>query len=51
MVERPKIKAYHARDEGENPRHSVHSPFVKMSRCMLEIVLFLPGIGKEQETA
>ena len=38
-------------DVGDNPLHSVHSPLVKMSRCMLSIVLFLWGIGKEQETA
>ena len=49
VVERPKSQARQARDERENPPHSVHSPFVKMSRCMLSIVPFLSGIGKEQE--
>jgi hypothetical protein len=51
VVERPRTQACHACDERENPLHSVHSPFVKMSRCTLSIVLFLWGIGKEQETA
>src|SRR5947209_7073703 len=41
VVERLKTQACQARDERENPLHSVHSPFVKMSRCMLSIVLFL----------
>jgi hypothetical protein len=30
--------------------HSVRYPFVKMSECMLAILLFLFGIGKKQET-
>jgi hypothetical protein len=32
VVERLKVKACQTRDEGENPRHSVRYPFVKMSR-------------------
>jgi len=51
VVERPKTQACPARDERKNPLHSVHFPFLKMSRCMLSIVRFLWGIGKEQETA
>jgi len=50
LVERLKTKACQPRDEGENPMHSDHSPFVKMCESMLEIVLFLWEIGKEQET-
>jgi hypothetical protein len=49
LLERLKTNACQALQEGENPLHSVHSPLVKMSRCMLSIVLFLSGIGKEQE--
>jgi hypothetical protein len=49
VVERPKTKACQPRDEGENPMHSVRYPFVKMSESMLAILLFLWGIGKEQE--
>jgi hypothetical protein len=51
VVKQLKPNAYQPFNEGENPLHSVHSPLVKMSRCMLAIVLFLWGIGKEQETA
>jgi hypothetical protein len=50
VVERPKTKACQPRDESKNPLHGVRYPFVKMSECMLAIVLFLWGIGKEQET-
>jgi hypothetical protein len=32
LVERLKAHACQTRDEGENPMHSVRSPFVKMSR-------------------
>ena len=32
VVKRLKAKAYQTRDEGENPMHSVHYPFVKMRR-------------------
>ena len=49
LVERLKTNACQALHEGENPLHSVHFPFVKMSRCMLEMVLLLWGIGKEQK--
>ena len=49
LVERLKTNACQAPHVGENPLHSVHSPFVKMSRCMLEMVLLLWGIGKEQK--
>ena len=41
VVERLKTKASQPRDDGENPVHSVHSPYVKMNESMLEIVLFL----------
>jgi hypothetical protein len=41
VVERLKTKARQPRDDGENPVHSVHSPYVKMNESMLEIVLFL----------
>jgi hypothetical protein len=32
VVERPKTKACQSLDEGENPLHSAHYPFVKMSK-------------------
>ena len=51
VVERPKTQVCQARDEREYPLHSVHFPLCKDERLMLEIVLFLWGIGKEQETA
>ena len=51
MVERPKTQAYHEHDESKNTPHSRHSPLEKMSKCMLEIVLFFSGINKEQEIA
>ena len=51
VVERPKTQSCQPRDEGENPVHSRRYPFVKMSELMLEIVLFLSGIGKKHETA
>jgi hypothetical protein len=41
VVERLKTKARQPRDDGENPVHSVHSPYVKMNESILEIVLFL----------
>ena len=40
-------QACQPRDEGENPVHSRRYPFVKMCESMLEIVLFLWGIGKQ----
>ena len=41
VVERLKTKASQPRDDGENPVHSVHFPYVKMNESILEIVLFL----------
>jgi hypothetical protein len=41
VVERPKTQACQASDEGENPLHRVHSPYMKMSESMFGIVLFL----------
>ena len=41
VVERLKTKACQPRDDGENPAHSVHSPYVKTNESMLEMVLFL----------
>jgi len=51
MVERLKAMTSQPLEKGENPMHSRRYPYVKMSESMLAIVLFLRGIGKEQETA
>ncbi len=48
-VERLKTKACQPLDEGENPLHSVRYPFVKIAGECISILLFLFGIGKEQE--
>jgi hypothetical protein len=40
VVERLKTKACQPREDGENPVHSAHSPYVKMNESMLEMVLF-----------
>jgi hypothetical protein len=40
-VERLKVKTYQPLEKGKNPMHSVYYPFVKLSKIMPEMILFL----------